>query len=172
MMRHIRIDEDSELNGEVTGRHNAQELRTGLVSILSNNTTSAARVALQDLLGAPEFADYVDWIRRQLREQAALAVKPRAWPTAAFAEFFAAWQKRPTTAGELHDVVVRQLTAIVHDLATSEFDLRGLFKKPRETEVRAFLGQALKARSMNWFGVTQETVTAGENRTEVSALQL
>lgn len=167
MMRHIRIDEDSELNGEVTGRHNAQELRTGLVSILSNNTTSAARAALQDLLGAPEFADYADWIRRQLREQAALAVKPRAWPTAAFAEFFAAWQKRPTTAGELHDLVVRQLTAIVHDLATSEFDLRGLFKKPRETEVRAFLGRALKARSMNWFGVTQETVTAGENRTDL-----
>lgn len=167
LMRHIRIDEDNERDGEVTGRHNAQEFRSGVVNVLARNTSSAARAALEGLLAEPEFAGYGDWIHRQLREQAAKAAEPPPWPASDFAEFATAWQKRPATVGELHDLVARQITAIVHDLATSEFDLRGLFKKPRETEVRAFLGQALKARSMNWFGVTQETVTAGENRTDL-----
>lgn len=167
LMRHIRIDEDPELDGNVTGRHNAEEFRSGVVTVLARNTSDAARDALEGLLAEPEFANFGDWIHRQLREQAALAAEPRRWTASDVADFAGAWQKRPATASELHDLVVRQITSIVHDLATSEFDMRGLFEKPLETEVRAFLGQALRARSMNWYGVTQETVTAGENRTDL-----
>lgn len=167
LMNHIRVTDDDERGGEVTGRHNAQEFRMGVVAALSRNTSSAGRAALHGLLAEPAFAAFGDWVHRQLREQAALAAVPKAWSAGEFAEFSSAWQKRPASVGELHELVIRQITAIIHDLTTSEFDMRGFFTAPGETDVRAFLGQALKDRSRDWFGVTQETVTAGENRTDL-----
>jgi hypothetical protein len=75
--------------------------------------------------------------------------------------------KPPATAQDLRRLVVRQIEAVFSDLAVSEFDRRALFRDVGETDVRAFLGDALRLRSHGWYTVTQETVTAGEKRMDL-----
>lgn len=164
LVRHIRPDEDDERGGEVTGRHNAQELRDSLPPLLARDTTPAGRAALHTLAQTPPFVEHRHWMERLLRSQANEAAMPAAWTASEVISFFAAFMKPPADAGELCNLVERHLMAIAGDLATSEFDRRGLFVSAREADVRAFLGEELEARSRGWYSVTQETVTADEKR--------
>lgn len=164
LARHIRSADDLERGGEVLGRHNAQEMRDSLPALLARDTTVAGRQALLGLADAPAFNEHRVWFDRLLRSQANQAAMPVGWCAPEVTSFFAAYLKRPTNASELCDLVERQLVAIVRDLETSEFDRRGLFATATEADLRAFLGEALLARSRGWYSVTQETVTAGEKR--------
>lgn len=165
--RHLRVEEDDERSGYVTPRQRAQDLRSAAPTILSQRTSEEDRRHLEGLKSVPAFARYGDWLSRLLRDQArAAAVKP-AWRESQVADFLASWLKRPESADELQALVQRHLTAIISDLHTSDFDRRGLFKGAVERDVRAFLGHALQAHSRDWYSVTQETVTAGEKRTDL-----
>lgn len=164
LVRHIRPAEDVERGGEVTGRHNAQELRDSLPPLLAHDTTPAGRAALLALAQTPPFVEHRHWMERLLRSQANEAAMPKAWTAPEVISFFAAYLKPPGNAGELCDLIERHLIAIAKDLATSEFDRRGLFVSAREADVRAFIGEELLARSQGWYSVTQETVTADEKR--------
>jgi hypothetical protein len=167
LQRHVRVADDDERSGDVTGRHHAQDMRSAVPTVLSQHTSAEAREALLRLLNEPEFANYRDWLHRLLLKQAAAAAAPKAWTELHVTQFFGAWMKRPTTVEELGALIERQLVSIASALRTSEFDIRALFAHASEADLRAFLGEALLARSQGWYGVTQEAVTAGENRTDL-----
>jgi len=164
LVRHIRPEEDDERGGEVTGRHNAQELRDSFPPLLAHDTTPAGRTALLTLAQTPPFDQHRGWMERLIRSQANEAAMPKAWAETEVTSFFGSYLRQPADAGELCELIERHLMAIARDLATSEFDRRGLFVSAREADVRAFIGEHLLARSQGWYSVTQETVTADENR--------
>jgi hypothetical protein len=75
--------------------------------------------------------------------------------------------RRPRSAQALLDAVLQGLRDIELDLATSEFDRRALFREASETDVRAFIGHELDRRHRDHYAITQETVTAGEKRSDL-----
>lgn len=167
LKRHVRVDLDLDRDGEVNRRHRAQEMRDGVLKGFSDDPSPDARQALLTLRLDPIFADWDHWVARLLMEQAAAAAAPKRWPPETAVQFATVWTTRPRSAAELTDFVARQIGSILKELATSEFDLRGLFRTARERDVRAFFGAALEARSQGWYGVTQEPVTAGEKRRDL-----
>jgi hypothetical protein len=160
-----RDDDDSE--GEITKLKDAQRLGGQIPGLIAKNTSQEAREILKRLAEQAAFRDHPSWMSRVLRDQAAAAAAPQRWSPADTAGLMATFLKRPASAEEFRQLVERQIESIVDDLATSEFDRRGLLRDVLERDVRAFFGEALQQRSQGWFSVTQETVTAGEKRTDL-----
>lgn len=158
------VDEDSDYT---TGRRQAERTRGAIPGLITDHPTSEARSILQDLSRTPEFAPHPGWIRNLLNRQARQAAAPRPWTEAQTAAFLACYLKQPASAAELHALIERHLRSILADLATSEFDRRGLLRDATEHDVRAFLGEALRQRARDWYSVTQETVTASEKRMDL-----
>jgi len=167
LLRHIRPADDLERNGEIRGRHNAQEFRDGVLRRISTIPTTAARETLEALRDDPLFEPWRHYLARLLDEQVVLAAAPRAWTAQELAQFAGVWTTRPRTAAELSALIARQITAILSELGGTDFDLRELFRHARERELRAYLGKELQARSQGWYGVTQEPVTKNENRRDL-----
>lgn len=166
LRKHVRPDLDVGF-GDHGLRHNAQELRDGVLRMLSLDPSVDAHQALLLLKDDPNYVDWRHYLARLIQEQAALAAAPRPWTTEQATQFATIWTRRPQSAVELTELVRRQIDSIISGLATSEFDMRGLFRGASERDLRAFLGAALDARSQGWFGVTQEAVTAEEKRRDL-----
>lgn len=158
---------DDDESGDTTRRHTAERMRGRIPGLIAEQPSPEAHQALLDLGQHPAFAAYPSWIARMLREQALVAATPRPWPASSTAGFMATFLKRPANAEEFRGLIERQIEAIAIDLATSEFDRRGLLRDVIERDVRAFFAEALQNRSQGWFSVTQETVTSGEKRTDL-----
>jgi len=167
LKKHVRSEDDLERQGDVTGRHNAQELRDAIPKMISQIPTAAAQQTLLRLKAEPLFADWAGYLARMIEEQAVGAAEPRPWSANDVVEFARAWTTRPGNAAELTAFIERQLRSILSDLENSEFDLRGLFRCALEKDVRAYLGAVLQDRSRGWYSVTQESVTAGEARRDL-----
>lgn len=165
-MRWITHEEDDVDRGDKP-RSDAERARSNLPGRIAELTTPDARRILMELATDPIFADHTGWMTRVLERQAAAAAAPPKWSSQDVAGFMGPFLRRPATAADLQALAVRHLEAIIADLAESEFDRRGLFREVGELDVRAFLAQALEARSQRWFTVTQEPVTAGEKRTDL-----
>lgn len=158
---------DDDESGDITRRHTAERMRGRIPGLIAEQPSTEAHQTLLDLGQHPVFAAYPSWIARMLREQALVAATPRPWSASSTAEFMATFLKRPANAEEFRRLIERQIEAIVIDLASSEFDRRGLLRDVIERDVRAFFADALQNRSQGWFSVTQETVTSGEKRTDL-----
>lgn len=158
---------DDDESKHTTRRHTAERMRGRIPGLIAEQPSAEAHQALLDLGQHPAFAAYPSWIARMLREQALAAATPRPWPASSTAGFMATFLKRPANAEEFRRLIERQIEAIAIDLATSEFDRRGLLRDVIERDVRAFFAEALQNRSQGWFSVTQETVTSGEKRTDL-----
>lgn len=165
-MRWITLEEDDDNRGDKP-RSDAERARSNLPGRIAELTTPDARHILVELATDPIFADHTGWMTRVLERQAAAAAVPSKWSPQDVASFMGPFLRRPATGADLQALAVRHLEAIIADLAESEFDRRGLFREVGELDVRAFLAQALEARSQRWFTVTQEPVTASEKRTDL-----
>ena len=158
---------DERLNGWVSPRHHAQDLRDSALQQLAETPTAGARQALRGLLALPEFADATDWIAILLRRQAERAARPQPWSPSQVQEYCRVWARAPRTTGELYALLIELIRAIELDLKTSEFDRRAAFRGMSERTLRSWIGEELRRRSNGWFSVTQETVTAGEKRMDL-----
>lgn len=159
--------DDNDESGETTRRNTAEQMRSRIPGLIAAQPSAEAREVLLDLARHPAFVGHPSWTARMLRDQALLAAAPRPWPASSTAGLMATFLKRPATAEEFRRLIERQIESIAIELATSEFDRRGLLRDVIERDVRAFFADALQQRSQQWFSVTQETVTAGEKRTDL-----
>lgn len=166
-MRFFPPEDDDNADGERTRRHDAETQRGRIPGLIGQQTTETARAVLEGLAAHPAFATHQSWMRRVLDDQAKAAATPAALGPSATADLMATFLKRPASAAEFRLLIERHIEAIADDLATSEFDRRGLLREALEQDVRALFGEALQSRAHGWYSVTQETVTAGEKRTDL-----
>lgn len=158
---------DTRLSGVVTARHRAQDFRRYVVDRLVATPSLAARLELKSLFTRPELAGQHDMIHWWLDRQADGAVKPDAWREGDVATFASSHENPPRTVDDLFVLVLRRLEEIRDLLNGSQWDQRAVVRDMPEKQLRRWLGEKLEARSNGWFSITQESVTIGENRTDL-----
>ena len=149
-------------------RQRAEEVRRHVSAMLDQDLTSEGREALSAFVATRIAPFYPEWARHWLVKHAHDAARPRPWTIDEIRRHEAALGRPPADGDALMDLVGTTIAGIERDLAASEFDRRGLLHKDMiEAEFRAWLGHELDRRHRAWYSVTQESVTAGENRTDL-----
>ncbi|KQN80551.1 hypothetical protein ASE91_11195 [Sphingomonas sp. Leaf62] len=149
-------------------RQRAEEVRRHVSAMLDQDYTPEGRAVLENFVSTRIAPRYGDWARHWLVKHAHDAARPRPWTMDDIRRHEAELGRLPADGDALMDLVVMTIAGIERDLAASEFDRRGLLHKNMiEAEFRAWLGHELDRRHRAWYSVTQESVTAGENRTDL-----
>jgi hypothetical protein len=168
---HIALgDDEPRVEGvrQVTGRHDLEQVRQGILSLLEEHYSDEARLALQAFV-AKHIAPYSSrWADKIMAGHAHKGAKPQPWRIEDIAQFAADQTETPMGGASLMRKVTALIADLENELATGEFDRRGLFdSRIRESYFRAWLAHALDQRRRSWFSVTQETQTAREGRTDI-----
>lgn len=152
----------------VTDRDNLQHLRSDIGELLGSDFDQLERDALERLLVAHIEPVSPDWANRWRSRYAQQAVKPGRWSHPAISAWAEDLATAPATGDELFARVGEMIEELERELATSDFDRRGLFPPGiLESDFRAWLGHALDGRRRSWFSIVQEAETAGSKRTDL-----
>lgn len=168
---HIRPQDDppaKEGPHSVSSRDNLQHLRSSVGDLLGADFDAAERDALEQLLQNYVVPVSREWADRWRHRYGQLAVKPRAWSHAMILDVGQNLATAPTSGHELHLRTGEMIADLEMELASSEFDRRGLFFTDiLESDFRAWLGHALDSRRRPWFSIVQEAEVASAARTDL-----
>lgn len=168
---HIRPVDDAPVREgphSVTSRDNLQHLRGSVGELLEADFDAAERDVLERLLASHVVPVSPGWADRWRNRYAQRSVRPRPWSHETVLAFGEELGAAPATGGELHVRVGRMIADLQRELATAEFDRRGLFPTTiLESDFRAWLGHALDGRRRPWFSIVQEAETAAAARTDL-----
>ena len=168
---HIRPEDDSfprEGPHSVSERENLQQLRGSVGNLIAADFDADERDALEELLRSYVVPSSPAWAERWRNSYVQLAVKPRAWSQSMILEMGDDLASAPTSGDELYSRVGDMIADVERELASEEFDRRGLFPLAiLEADFRAWLGHALDSRRRPWFSIVQEAETANANRTDL-----
>jgi hypothetical protein len=148
-------------------RRRGEEVRGAVLKLLGQRHDAEGRVALEDFIKRYIEPYDVRWASAWLAGHARDAAEQAPWTIEEIASYGLLTARRPRSAQALLDAVLQGLRDIELDLASSEFDRRALFREASETDVRAFIGHELDRRHRNHYAITQETVMAGEKRSDL-----
>lgn len=161
-------DDENERMRQRGPRQRGEEVRRHISAMLDQDRTPGGRAALEAFVDERIRPRYPDWARHWLVKHAHDSARPRPWTFDEIQRHEAELGRPPAEGDALMDVVGATIRGIERDLAGSEFDRRGLLHvRMTEAEFRAWLGHELDRRHRAWYSVTQESVTAGENRTDL-----
>lgn len=149
-------------------RDNLQHLRGSIGELLSADFDTAERDALERLLNAHVVPVSSEWADRWRHRYGQQAVKPRPWLPATIMGMGSDLAEAPASGDELFVRVSAMVADLEKELATAEFDRRGLFPTTMlESDFRAWLGHALDNRRRPWFSIVQEAETSSATRTDL-----
>lgn len=149
-------------------RDNLQHLRSSIGELLSADFDTAERDALERLLNAHIVPVSSEWADRWRHRYGQQAVKPRPWTHATIIGMGGDLAEAPASGDELLASISAMVADLEQELATAEFDRRGLFPTTiLESDFRAWLGHALDSRRRDWFSIVQEAETSSATRTDL-----
>lgn len=149
-------------------RDNLQHLRSSIGELLSADFDTAERDALERLLEAHVVPVSSEWADRWRHRYGQQAVKPRPWTHATIIGMGGDLAEAPASGDELLARISAMVADLEQELATAEFDRRGLFPTTiLESDFRAWLGHALDSRRRPWFSIVQEAETSSATRTDL-----
>lgn len=168
---HIRPCDDEPFREgphSVTARDELEHLRGSVSELLSADFNAPERAALEQVITShvtpvsPQWAD--NWRNRYEHSAAA----PLAWSREAILDAGRDLAGAPSNGDQLLDKVGEMIRELEQELASSQFDQRGLFPPAiKETDFRAWLGDALDRRRRQWFSIVQEAETSRAKRTDL-----
>lgn len=168
---HIHPKNDVPIKGGVhtrSPRDTLQELRGNVAGLLSIDFDDAERAALEHLIATYVAPVSQRWATGWRNDYERNAVKPGPWSQEAIIAAGRDLAEAPIDGAALYDRVSEMIADLERELATSEFDRRGLFSRSiLESDFRAWLGHALDARRRPWFSIVQEAETASAKRTDL-----
>jgi hypothetical protein len=151
-----------------TARHELQHLRSSVGELLSASYDAAERAALERLLQTYIEPVSLSWADRWRNRYEKGAAKPAAWSHSQIVAVGRDLTAAPSSGQTLLERVAELVADLEAELATSEFDRRGLFSPSiLEADFRSWLGHALDGRRRPWFSIVQEAETAAEARTDL-----
>jgi hypothetical protein len=133
LLSHVRPRDDMDRSGfsSKTARGEAEDLRRRTLSLLTKDTSIAARYALQRVVNHPEIGRVPGEGSRRLAEQHACACDAAApvWSEQAILESERGDDKRPVNIDELFGLVRRHIRDVARSIEEGEFSYRDLFVK-------------------------------------------
>ena len=163
------FDEDDHREGLRVrdDRRRGEDVRGAILKLLGERHDPESRGALENFVARYIQPHDPRWASAWLAAHARDAAETGPWAVEEIASYGSISARRPRSARGLLEAVCEGLRDIELDLASSEFDRRALFRHASETDVRAYLAHELDRRHRDHYAITQETVTAGEKRTDL-----
>lgn len=167
---HVHPDDDLGTEGphRVETRENAQEFWRWMPQFLAEQPGQDAQDALQSLAADLEPESKRPWIRNLAEKQAAKAIEYLPWAPSDVAEFGAVYEKAPTSAGDIFEIVRDRLNDIKEDIERGDFSDRGLFYPGmREYLIQRWLAGRLERESRGRYSVVREEEVDRREETDI-----
>ena len=152
----------------VTARDELQQLRGSVGELLQATYDDDERADLGRLISTYVEPISSEWAERWRNSYEKGAAKPAPWSNEQILEYGSSLTAAPGSGENLLDRICELVADLEAELASGEFDRRGLFSTDiLEADFRAWLGHALDSRRRPWFSIVQEAETVDEARTDL-----
>jgi hypothetical protein len=127
-------------------------------------------LAIQDIARAFENAPNRAWVRRRLKNKAEQDADIEPWTSRQVAEFSATFERTPSTHRELAELAWLRFLDMKDDLENGDGSVAAILIPRSETEVRNYLGNALRNDARGRYSIPQEEELADAKRPDLRFL--